>query len=98
MSALAITPAGILTGIAITVLVIALAGSALVWWTLRRSRARRTGPADGPVIDLTYLEQAIRADEDATARSRRPGSSAVQTRHPARSRTARTASPPTGTS
>ena len=68
MPALAITPAGILTGIAITVIVIALVGSALVWWTLRRSKARRTGHDDGPVIDLTYLEQAIRADEDATAR------------------------------
>lgn len=62
----AITSAGWLAGFAVVVASIALVGSALAWRSLRRSKEGEH--EHGPVIDLAYLERAIKADEDATAR------------------------------
>ena len=69
MPASDITPAGLLIGFAIAVAVVALIWAALA----RRSRRRSPGGVhlrhdDGPVIDLAYLERAIKADEEAAAR------------------------------
>ena len=68
MSELSITPAGLLIAFFVLVVVAALVTAALAW----RSR-RQTGHLaddDDPVIDLTYLERAIKSDEEAARRRR----------------------------
>lgn len=59
MSAAAITPAGFTIGVAVAVALFA------VLWVVLTRRRRPRSDRDDVVIDLTYLERAIRADEEA---------------------------------
>lgn len=69
MSADDLTPTGLLIGFAIFAILVALV--AIAWaalsWRQRRPAAV-TGDQHDLVIDLTYLERAIKADEEAAAR------------------------------
>jgi hypothetical protein len=68
VSELTVTPAGLLTAFFVLVVIVALIVAASAWRSSRRTD--RDTDDDGPVIDLTYLEKAIKADEEA-ARQRR---------------------------
>ncbi|HAS08946.1 MAG TPA: hypothetical protein DCS55_00245 [Acidimicrobiaceae bacterium] len=65
MSELSITPAGLLIAFFALVVLVALVVAARAW-----SPRRRVDDDDGPVIDLTYLERAIKSDEEAARRRR----------------------------
>lgn len=67
MTALAITPVAVLAGFAVVVVAIAAVAAALSLRSRRRAD-KHADHGDGPLIDLAYLERAIRADADATAR------------------------------